>query len=65
MFRPARKDDPEHQALLKKAVELLPEGLGGLTRRPVYKKRALQYLVARAQADKLNNPVEAEQIVTR
>ena len=64
MYRPARKDDPEHQALLKKAAELYQKA-SEVSPNDEYKKRALQYLVALQKADKLNNPAEAEKIVTR
>ena len=64
MFRPARKDDPEQQALLKKAADLYQKA-AEVSPNDEYKKRALQYLVALQKADKLNNPTAAEAIVSR
>ena len=64
MYKPARKDDPAHQALLKKAAELYQKA-SEVSPNDEYKKRALQYLVALQKADKLNNPAAAEQIVQR
>jgi len=64
MYKPAKKDDPKNQELLKKAVdnynkaaELSPNG--------EYKKRALQYMVAIHGPDKLNDAAAAEPIVQR
>jgi hypothetical protein len=64
MYKPAKKDDPKNQELLKKAVDNYSKAA---ERSPNgdYKKRALQYLVAIHGPDKLNDPGAAEPIVSR
>jgi tetratricopeptide (TPR) repeat protein len=61
-FRPARKGEPENDALMHKAVEhyrLAAERAPD----PQIKKLALQYLVAAYSAEKLDDPSKAEPIV--
>jgi hypothetical protein len=64
MYKPAKKDDPKQQELLKKAVENYNLAV---ERSPnaEYRKRALQYLVAIHGPDKLNDPGAAEPIVQK
>ncbi|HYJ45373.1 MAG TPA: tetratricopeptide repeat protein [Pyrinomonadaceae bacterium] len=64
MFKPAKKDDPKQQELLKKAVANYQKA-AEISPNPEYKKRALQYLVAIHGPDKLNDPGSAEPIVQR
>jgi Tfp pilus assembly protein PilF len=64
MYKPAKKDDPKNQELLKKAVENYDKAF---ERSPNgdYKKRALQYLVAIQGPDKLNDSAAAEPIMQK
>jgi predicted Zn-dependent protease len=64
MYKPAKKDDPKNQELLKKAVDNYNKA-AERSPNPEYKKRALQYLVAIHGPDKLNDANAAEPIVAR
>jgi len=62
LYRPARKGEPNNDALLTKAVEhykLASEKIGD----PMMKTRSLEYLVAAYGPDKLNDPTMAEPII--
>jgi hypothetical protein len=64
LYRPARKGEPNNDALLTKAVEnykLASEKIGD----PMMKTRSLEYLVAAYGPDKLNDPTMAEPIIRR
>jgi Tfp pilus assembly protein PilF len=67
-FKPAKKDDPKQQELLKKAAENYQKAVDYSPSQapgPEYKKRALQYLVALHGQDKMNDPAGAEAIVQK
>jgi tetratricopeptide (TPR) repeat protein len=64
MFKPAKRDDPANQELLKKAVQYYQKAADS-SPTPDYKKRALQYLVAVHGPEKLNEPESAEPIVQK
>jgi Flp pilus assembly protein TadD len=64
LYKPSKAGEPENDAYMQKAIEWYkkaaekePDG--------VYRKRAMEYLVAAYGPDKLNNPSEAEPIVKR
>jgi tetratricopeptide (TPR) repeat protein len=62
LYRPARKGEPNNDALLTKAVDnykLASEKIGD----PMMKTRSLEYLVAAYGPDKLNDPTMAEPII--
>jgi tetratricopeptide (TPR) repeat protein len=62
LYRPARKGEPNNDALLTKAVEnykLASEKISD----PTMKTRSLEYLVAAYGPDKLNDPTMAEPII--
>ena len=62
LYRPARKGEPNNDALLTKAVEhykLASEKISD----PMMKTRSLEYLVAAYGPDKLNDPTMAEPII--
>ena len=62
LYRPARKGEPNNDALLKKAVDnykLASEKISD----PMMKTRSLEYLVAAYGPDKLNDPTMAEPII--
>lgn len=64
MYKPAKKDDPANQELLKKAVQFYQKA-ADVSPSPDYKKRALQYLVAVHGPEKLNEPDAAEPIIEK
>jgi tetratricopeptide (TPR) repeat protein len=62
LYRPARKGEPNNDALLTKAVtnyKLASEKISD----PMMKTRSLEYLVAAYGPDKLNDPTMAEPII--
>jgi tetratricopeptide (TPR) repeat protein len=62
LYRPARKGEPNNDALLTKAVDnykLASEKISD----PMMKTRSLEYLVAAYGPDKLNDPTMAEPII--
>jgi tetratricopeptide (TPR) repeat protein len=64
MYRPNRKDDAANQAVLKRAADNYQKA-AEVSPDEIYRRRALQYLVALHGADKLNDPAGAEPIVQR
>ena len=70
MFSPAKKGEPENDALMEKAVanyKLSAERLAGSTdeTEKMLGRRSLEYLVAAYGADKLNAPDQAEPVVQK
>jgi len=70
MYRPSKKDDPQNEALLTRAVEnyqLCAEKLGNSQVEDEKKlaKLSLEYLVAAYGADKLNDPAKAEPVLIK
>jgi tetratricopeptide (TPR) repeat protein len=64
MYKPSRAGDPENDAYIQKAIENYriaaekdPD--------PLFRERAMQYLVAAYGPEKLNDPAEAEPVVTK
>jgi tetratricopeptide (TPR) repeat protein len=64
LYKPARKGEPENDALLTKAIENYKISAERETR-PDIKKLALDYLVNAYGPDKLDDPTQAEPIVQR
>jgi tetratricopeptide (TPR) repeat protein len=64
LYKPARKGEPENDALLTKAIDNYKLAADKETD-PKMKKLALDYLVAAYGPDKLNDPTEAEAIVQK
>jgi tetratricopeptide (TPR) repeat protein len=64
LYTPARKGEPDNDALLAKAIGNYKISAERETR-PEIKKRALQYLVNAYGPDKLDDPAQAEPIVQR
>jgi tetratricopeptide (TPR) repeat protein len=66
LYRPARKGEPENDALLTKAVEQYKLASDKLTEESVPKRSlALEFLVAAYGPDKLADPTAAEPVVQR
>lgn len=64
LYRPGRAGEPENDAYMQKAIEnyrLAAER----SRDPMYRRRAMEYLVAAYGPEKLNDPAEAEPIVQK
>jgi tetratricopeptide (TPR) repeat protein len=64
MYKPSRAGEPENDAYIQKAIENYriaaekdPD--------PLFRERAMQYLVAAYGPEKLNNPAEAEPVVKK
>jgi tetratricopeptide (TPR) repeat protein len=64
LYKPSRAGEPENDAYMQKAIEWYKVA-AEKEPDPVYRQRAMQYLVAAYGPDKLNNPSEAEPIVKR
>jgi tetratricopeptide (TPR) repeat protein len=62
LYRPARKGEPNNDALLTKAVEHYKQASEKISD-PMMKTRSLEYLVAAYGPDKLNDPTMAEPII--
>jgi tetratricopeptide (TPR) repeat protein len=61
-YKPARKGEPENDALIQKAIENYRKA-AELDQNPDMKRLAMQYLVAAYGPDKLDDPASAEPIV--
>ena len=62
LYKPSRAGEPENDAYMKKAIEWYKKA-AEKEPDPLYRQRAMQYLVAAYGPEKLNNPAEAEPIV--
>src|SRR5512138_1897979 len=63
-YRPARKGEPNNDAMLTKAIENYKKSTE-VEQDPKIKKLAMEYLVAAYGPDKLNDPSQAEPILRR
>ena len=64
LWKPARKGEPENDALMTKAIENYTKG-AELSKDPLIKRRSMEYIVAAYAPDKLNDPSQAEPIVQK
>ena len=64
LYKPSRAGEPENDAFMQKAIEWYKKA-AEKEPDPVYRQRAMQYLVAAYGPEKLNQPNEAEPIVKR
>jgi tetratricopeptide (TPR) repeat protein len=64
LYKPARKGEPENDALMTKAIENYNRAFE-VSRDPIIRQRALEYLVAAYGPDKLADPASAEPIVQK
>jgi tetratricopeptide (TPR) repeat protein len=64
MYKPSRVGDPENDSYIQKAIENYRIA-AEKDPNPLFRERAMQYLVAAYGPDKLNNPAEAEPVVKR
>ena len=64
MWKPARKGEPENDALMTKAIENYTKA-AELSKDPLIKRRSMEYIVAAYAPDKLNDPSQAEPIVQK
>jgi tetratricopeptide (TPR) repeat protein len=64
LYKPSRQGEPENDAYMQKAIEWYKIA-AEKEPDPIYRQRAMQYLVAAYGPEKLNNPAEAEPIVKR
>ena len=64
MWKPARKGEPENDALMTKAIENYTKA-AELSKDPPIKRRSMEYIVAAYAPDKLNDPSQAEPIVQK
>lgn len=62
MYKPSRAGEPENDAVMQKAIQWYKTA-AEKEPDPVFRQRAMEYLVAAYAPDKLNNPAEAEPIV--
>ncbi len=64
LYRPTRAGEPENDALLTKAIENYNKAADNIED-PLWKRRALEFLVSAYGPDKLNDPTLAEPIVRK
>jgi tetratricopeptide (TPR) repeat protein len=64
LWKPARKGEPENDAYMTKAIENYTKA-AELSKDPLIKRRAMEYIVAAYAPDKLNDPSQAEPIVQK
>jgi tetratricopeptide (TPR) repeat protein len=64
LYKPARKGEPENDALINKAIENYAKA-AEVSQDPLIKRRSLEYLVAAYGPDKLADPAQAEPIVQK
>ena len=64
LWKPARKGEPENDALMTKAIENYTKA-AELSKDALIKRRAMEYIVAAYAPDKLNDPAQAEPIVQK
>ena len=64
LWKPARKGEPDNDAFMTKAIENYTKA-AELSKDPLIKRRAMEYIIAAYAPDKLNDPSQAEPIVQR
>jgi tetratricopeptide (TPR) repeat protein len=64
LYKPSRAGEGENDAYMQKAIEWYKKA-AEKEPTPIYRQRAMQYLVAAYGPEKLNNPGEAEPIVKK
>jgi tetratricopeptide (TPR) repeat protein len=64
MWKPARKGEPENDALMTKAIENYTKA-AEQSKDALIKRRAMEYIVAAYAPDKLNDPSQAEPVVQK
>jgi len=64
LYKPTRAGEPENDGYMQKAIEWYKVA-AEKEPDPLFRQRAMQYLVAAYGPEKLNNPAEAEPIVKR
>jgi tetratricopeptide (TPR) repeat protein len=64
LFKPAKKGEAENDGYMNKAIENYKKAAEE-SKDPLYKRRALEYLVAAYGSDKLNDPAQAEPVVLK
>src|SRR5262245_56052216 len=64
LYTPSRAAEPENDAYMQKAIEWYKKA-AEKEPDPIFRQRAMQYLVAAYGPDKLNQPAEAEPIVKK
>jgi tetratricopeptide (TPR) repeat protein len=62
LYKPSRAGEAENDAYMQKAIEWYKKA-AEKEPNPLYRQRAMQYLVAAYGPDKLNNPAEAEPVI--
>jgi tetratricopeptide (TPR) repeat protein len=64
LWKPARKGEPENDAFMTKAIENYTKA-AELSKDPLIKRRAMEYIVAAYAPDKLNDPAQAEPVIQK
>jgi tetratricopeptide (TPR) repeat protein len=64
LFKPAKKGEAENDGYMNKAIENYKKA-AEQAKDPLFRRRALEYLVAAYGADKLNDPAQAEPVVQK
>jgi tetratricopeptide (TPR) repeat protein len=64
LYKPSRKGEKENDAYLEKAIQYYKKS-AEVEKDPMYKKRAMEYLVAAYGPDKMNDPTQQEPIVNK
>jgi tetratricopeptide (TPR) repeat protein len=64
LWKPARKGEPENDALMTKAIENYTKA-AELSKDALIRRRSMEYIVAAYAPDKLNDPSQAEPIVQK
>jgi tetratricopeptide (TPR) repeat protein len=64
LWKPARKGEPENDAYMAKAIENYTKA-AELSKDPLIKRRAMEYIVAAYAPEKLNDPAQAEPVIQK
>jgi tetratricopeptide (TPR) repeat protein len=64
LYKPSRKGEKENDAYLEKAIHFYKKS-AEVEKDPMYKKRAMEYLVAAYGPDKMNDPTQQEPLVNQ
>jgi len=64
LYKPSRKGEAENDAYLTKAIEMYQKA-AEFEKDAVYKRRAMEYLVAAYGPDKMNDPTKQEPIINQ
>jgi tetratricopeptide (TPR) repeat protein len=62
LYKPSRKGEKDNDAFLEKAIQFYKKS-AEIEKDPIYKKRAMQFLVNAYGPDKMNDPTQAEPLV--